>query len=113
MPAPIVRFNDGPLQTVVFASTDAGTQGFNLAIFSGAIIMVESLAGGATTLTWKCKSHPGDSTVFAAADATNTPLQTSIAAGRAYAVPDELFAANYVLATTDAGTATCRVIVKG
>lgn len=113
MPTDIVRFNDGPSQSVVFTTADNTTGGFNLAVYSGAIIMVESVEGGATTLTWKCKQTAGASDVFAAANSANAALTTTIQAGRAYSIPDELFAAGYVLATTNAGTATCRVIVKG
>lgn len=113
MPTEIVRFNDGPTKTVVFTNADNTTGGFNLAVYSGAIVMVDSVAGGATTLTWKCKEREGASSVYAAADGSDSALTTTIQAGRAYAVPDELFAAGYVLATTNAGTASCRVIVKG
>ncbi len=113
MPTPIVRFNDGPTQTVVFTNADNTTGGFNMAVYSGAIVMVDSVAGGATTLTWKCKEREGASSFYAAADSSNEVVTTTIQAGRAYQVPDVLFAAGYVMATTDAGTAICRVIVKG
>ncbi len=112
MPNEIVRFNDGPTQDVTFTTSESTTGGFSLAVYSGAIVMVTSVSG-ATALVWKCKENASSSAVFQVADATNVPLQTSIQAGRAYSIPDELFAAGYVMPTTNQGTATCRVIVKG
>lgn len=113
MPSEIVRWNEGPSQNVVFTNADGTTGGFNMAVYSGAIIHVVSVAGGATTLTWKVKERESSATAYTLADSTDAVQTTTVQAGRAYAVPDAAFAAGYVLATTNAGTVTCRVIVKG
>lgn len=113
MPSEIVRWNSGPSQDVVFTNSDATTGGFNMAVFSGAVIHVVSVAGGATTLTWKIKERMDSATAYTLADSSDAAQTTTVQAGRAYAVPDAAFAAGYVLATTNAGTVTCRVIVKG
>lgn len=114
MPTQITRQNDGPTSTVTFTASNGTTGGFNLAIYSGAMIHVQSVANGATTLTWKTQI-PNDplAGVFGVADKTDTAITTTIQAGRSYPLPDELFAASYVLATTNAGTAVCRITVKG
>lgn len=116
MPNEIVRFNDGPTKNVVFTTSNSTTGGFNLAVFSGALVMVDSVddvAGGVATLTWKCKEREGASSVYSVAGSDDVILTTEVQSGRAYALPDELFAAGYVMATTAAGQVTCRVIVKG
>lgn len=112
MPTDIIRFND-QLKTATFTDSDNTTEGFNMAVYSGAIIMVDAVQGGATTLSWKCRPREGDATTFVLANNANTPVTTTIAAGRAYQLPDQLFAAGFVLATTNAGTASVRIQVKG
>lgn len=113
MPSEIVRWNDGPSQNVVFTNADGTTGGFNMAVYAGAIIQVVSVSGGATTLTWKVKENEQSAAVYTLADSSDTVQTTTVQAGRAYAVPDAAFAAGYVMATTNAGTVTCRVEVKG
>lgn len=113
MPSEIVRWNDGPAQNVIFTNADNTTGGFSMAVFSGAIIHVTAVSGGATTLTWKVKEKADSATAYSLADATDAVQTTTVQANRAYAVPDAAFAAGYVLATTNAGTVTCRIIVKG
>jgi hypothetical protein len=75
---------------------------------SGAIIVVSAVSGGATSLTWR---------VSTGAEVASVPLvgasATTIAAGNAYEVPDEVFAAPFITATTNAGTATITLLVKG
>lgn len=113
MPSEIVRFNDGPSQDVTFTSNINTTGGFNLAQYAGAVIMVKSLTGSSPNLIWYCKESADSSAAFLLADDANTPIQTSVQANRAYAVPDALFAAGYVTAICSAGDCVCRVIVKG
>jgi len=78
---------------------------------AGGVIIVDSLAGGATTLAWHVAFD-------SAADARPlydgaTAITTAVTAGRAYAIPDAAFAAPYVVAVTNAGTASVRISVKG
>lgn len=113
MPVEIVRWNDAPAQNVVFTNSDSTTGGFAMAVFSGAMIHVTGVSGGATSLTWKVKEKEASTTAYTLADATNTALTTAVSAGRAYAVPDAAFAAGFLVATTDQGQVTCRVFVKG
>lgn len=113
MPSEIVRWSEAPSQNVVFTNADGTTGGFNMAVYSGAIIYVVSVSGGATTLTWKAKERESSSAAYTLADSADAPQTTTVQAGRAYAIPQAAFAAGYVLATTNTGTVTCRVMVKG
>jgi hypothetical protein len=110
MPTEIIRQHSVPSQDVTFTSSDSTTGGFNLAVYAGGMIHVTS---GSATLTWKVKELAGFPTVFTVADSSDTAVTQTVQAGRAYALPDQLYGASYVLATTDSGTITCRVIVKG
>lgn len=109
----IVRFNDGTSQSVVFTDSASTTGGFNLAVFSGATLLVSATStGDPVTLTFVTKGKADDADSFVVSSSTNAPVTLEIQPGRAYALPDELFACAYVMATTDAGTATCKVVVK-
>jgi hypothetical protein len=77
---------------------------------AGGIIIVDSVSS-ATTITWH---------VAFGAELTPRPLNadgagvtTTIAANQAYALPDALFGAPYIVAVVNAGTATFRISVKG
>jgi hypothetical protein len=74
-------------------------------------VMFVTAVSSATKVTW-----------HAAIDASATPLplyadgavvETAVAANRAYPVPDAAFAAPFIVAVTDAGTATIQITVKG
>lgn len=76
----------------------------------GGMLFVDA-ASSATSVTW-----------YAAATQESTPVPvnvdgagvtTTIAAGNAYALPDGLFGAPFLVAVTNAGTATFRVSIKG
>ena len=111
----IVRFNDATSQNVVFTNSTSTTGGFATAVHSGAMLLVSATSsGGAVTLTFRTKPTESSADIFTACDASNAPVTRAVQPGRAYAVPDELFAAAYVMATTaNAGeTVTCRVLTK-
>lgn len=109
----ITRFNDATTQTITFTSSASTTGGFNLAVYSGAMLLVTATpSSAATAITFVCKATEQDADSFVVADSTNTPVAMTVQPGRAYSLPDELFAAGYVMATTASGTVSCRVIVK-
>jgi hypothetical protein len=110
---PFVRFNDGTTQPVVFTNDPATTGGFNLAVYSGAMLLVTATSSGsATTVTFVAKANAGSPDAFTVADSANVPVTLSLQAGRAYQLPDELFASAYVMAVTASGTVTCQVVTK-
>ena len=73
--------------------------------------MFVTAVSSATKVTW-----------HVAIDAAATPLplysdgsvvETAVSANRAYPVPDATFAAPFIVAVTDAGTASIQITVKG
>lgn len=78
---------------------------------AGGIIIVDSLAGGANAITWHVAFGPELTPVPLLVDGQS--VQTSVLADRAYQIPDALFAAPFIVAVTNAGTATFRISVKG
>jgi uncharacterized protein YbbC (DUF1343 family) len=77
----------------------------------GGGVAIVTAVSGATSLAWYVASD-SSATLYPAYNASGA-LTTAIAAGRAYKVPDELFAAPFIAAVTDAGTATVVLCVKG
>lgn len=109
----ITRYNDGTTQGFVFTNSAATTGGFAMAIFSGAMLLVTATStGGAITLTFWAKARQEDADAFVVADGSNNPVTLSVQPGRAYAIPDALFAAGYVMATTASGTVTAKALTK-
>lgn len=78
---------------------------------AGGMLFVSAVAGGATTVTWYAATDP-EATPLPVIDG-GANVTTTIAAGRAYYVPDSLFSAPFVMAVTNAGTATVIFSVKG
>lgn len=76
---------------------------------SGATMFVESVSG-ATSVTWHVMHSTGST---AAAMDSNGAVTTSIAAGKAYAFPQSLFATPFVKAVCNSGTASIVVSLKG
>jgi hypothetical protein len=106
----IERLNSVTSQITVTASASTSPK-VPFGAAGGGVFIVDSVAGGATTLAWHVAFNP---------EATPQPLHnssgavtTAIVASRAYAIPDEAFAAPYIVAVTNAGTASIRISVKG
>lgn len=78
---------------------------------AGGAIVVDAVAGGASTISWHVAFGPELTPVPINADGAG--VTTTIAANNAYALPDALFGAPFIVAVTNAGTATFRVSVKG
>lgn len=78
---------------------------------AGGAIVVDSVASGATTITWHVAMGQEDTP--RPLNAGGSGVTTAIAASNAYALPDALYGAPFIVAVTDAGTATFRVSVKG
>lgn len=99
--------------TDVIAITDSEATSARIpfAAAGGAMMFVEDVSGGATALSWYVATGP-ESTPVQANDGTND-LATEVIAGRAYPLPDALFAAPFIVAVTDTGTASVRISVKG
>lgn len=113
---PITRFHDADPSTIRFftaADGSAGSQGFNLNVFAGAMMFVTATStNGAITLTFRAKLSSSDSASFIVADSANAAITRTVSPNQAYALPDELFAARYITATTSTGTVDCRIFGK-
>lgn len=77
----------------------------------GGLFIVDAVAGGATSLSWHAAFGP-ELTPVPVNDGT-ADVSTTIAVNKAYPVPDACFAAPFLVAVTNAGTATIRLCVKG
>lgn len=78
---------------------------------AGGVFIVDAVASGATSLTWHVAFGP-ELTPVPVNDGT-ADVSTTIAANKAYSIPDACFAAPFLVAVTNAGTATIRLSVKG
>jgi hypothetical protein len=78
---------------------------------AGGMIVVDAVSGGASSLSWRVACGP-DASAIPVNDGTSD-VATSIVAGKAYPIPDALFAAPFIVAVANAGTATFRICVKG
>ena len=78
---------------------------------AGGMVFVTAVDSGATTITWYAASDP-EAPPVPVIDGGNN-VTTTIASGRAYYIPDSLFAAPFIMPVTNAGTATLTVSAKG
>lgn len=110
----ISRFATSGTSDIVFTDSESTTGSFAYAIHGGALLYVSATStGAAVTLTFGSRPEKGGA-FFVAADSSNAPVTLDVEPGRCYQLPDEVFAAPMVSATTPAGaTVTCKVAVKG
>lgn len=78
---------------------------------AGGVFIVDTVGGGANSLSWQVAFGP-EATPVPVNDGT-ADVSTTIVAGKAYPIPDACFAAPFLVAVTNAGTATIRLCVKG
>lgn len=118
-----VRFNDTTTQDIVFTFNEtlavAGgvnpTGGFGMATAAGAMLLVSATNDAASkVITFRTRVTENAASSFVVASSSNAPVTLTVQPGRAYPLPDELFACPYVLATTAASgqTVTCRIVTK-
>ena len=109
MPNKIERLSS--VTTAVVATNSASTSPkIPFGAAGGGMIIVDAVSS-ATSITWHAAFGPELTPVPVNADGSG--VTTAIASGNAYALPDALFGAPYIVAVTNAGTATFRVCVKG
>jgi hypothetical protein len=77
----------------------------------GGIVVVDSVGGSATKITWHACLGPTDTPQPIYSD--DAVVETPIAASRAYPIPDACFASPIVVPVLDTGTASIRVSLKG
>lgn len=110
MPNKIERYNS--VSAAVTATNSASTSPkVPYGAVAGGMIIVDSVASGATSITWNVAF--GQENTPRPLNADGAAVTTTIAANNAYTLPDALFAAPFIVAVTNAGTATFRIAVKG
>jgi len=77
----------------------------------GGIIVVDSVTGSANKITWHACLAPSDTPQPIYSE--GSVVETSIAASRAYPIPDACFASPIVVPVLNADTASIRVSLKG
>ena len=110
MPNKIERMSS-VTSTVAVTNSASTSQVIPFGAAGGGVFIVDAVSGGATSLTWHVSFGP-ELTPRVANDGT-ADVTTTIVANKAYPIPDALFAAPYIVAVTNAGTATIRLCVKG
>lgn len=99
--------------TITDSESTTGPVGFGT--FAGGLVYVVSTStGSAITVSWRGK-HATNSPSYRLADSANSPITTTIQAGRCYEIPQELFGACQIsaVAETAGQSATVRFTTKG
>lgn len=91
------------------------TQGFSLNIAAGGMLLVDSKsAAGDVTIYYYVKGDERFPESYLLVDSSGAPVsQTITDAGRCFALPDELFAARFVMPIVSSGTVVARYATKG
>lgn len=110
MPTKIERINS-VISTVTATNSTTTSPKIPFGAVAGGIVIVDTLNDGANKLIWHVAFNPADTARPAQRDGSN--IETSVAADKAYAIPDELYGAPFIVAVTNAGTAAFRLSVKG
>lgn len=110
MPAKLERLS-GVTGQVVATNSASTSPKIPFGSAAGGVLIVDAVASGATTITWHVAF--GQELTPAPVNADGAGVTTTIAANQAYVLPDALFAAPFIVAVTNAGTATFRLSVKG
>lgn len=98
---------------LVFTNSTSTTAGFNLESYAGGVLYVTATStNGQINLTFAAKAGSGDTDAFTVASSVNAVVTITVQPGRAYALPDDLFACAWVMPVTASGTVTCLVGFK-
>ncbi len=95
---------------VITATNSTGQAKIPFGACAGGVMFVTAVSS-ATKVTWH--AAVGTETTPLPLHSDGSVVETSIAANRAYPIPDALFGAPFIVAVTDAGTATIQLTVKG
>lgn len=112
----IMRANNRtPGTGVTFTSDNTTTGVLAFSQYAGAALFVVSTSTGSpVTLTFGARATGTGSAFYIMHDSANAPITLTVQAGRCYALPDDLFAVPFVMATTAGGaTVNCVFTVKG
>lgn len=114
MPTAIIR--QGSLyEPITLTNSVSTTQGFSLNIAAGGMLLVDSKsAGGSITISFYVKGDERFPETYQLVDSSGVAItQTITANNQAFALPDGLFAARFILPVLSSGTAVVRYVTKG
>lgn len=103
-------------QSIQITGSASSTGGIPISSYAGGLIYCDSLSSGsAANLRFYVKASPNDSTYYLLSDSNDSPIEVTIAPGRAAEIPVETFASAWVApVTTGLGvTASCQFTLKG
>ena len=98
-------------ESVVATNSASTSPSVMFGAVAGGLLVVDAVAGGASKISWYTHLEPSDTAVPVYAD--GQAVETDVQAGRAYPLPDAVFAGQFLKAVTNAGTVTFRISVKG
>jgi hypothetical protein len=100
---------------ITLTNSVSTTTGFSLNIAAGAMLLVDSKStAGNVTITFFVKTDERFPETYQVLDAFGAAVTRVVTANnQAVALPDELFAARFVLCVLSSGTATVRYVTKG
>lgn len=95
---------------IALTASEATSVAIPYGAVAGGMVFVTALATG-TKIKWHAATSASSAAVPIYAD--GSALETLVAASRSYPVPDACFAAPFLKAVLDAGTATITLSLKG
>lgn len=109
MPNKIERINS-VTGSIALTASEATSVAIPYGAVGGGMVFVSALATG-TKIVWHAASSASSAAVPVVYD--DSAVETLISAGNAYPIPDPCFAAPFLKAVLDGGTATITLAVKG
>lgn len=99
---------------LTLASTAASTPLIPYSAVAGGMVFFKSvLSGSPTKVVWYAQASDKNGQPLPVRSAVGSVVETPVVAGNAYQIPDECFAAPFLKAVLDNGTAEAYVSVKG
>lgn len=85
----------------------------SLAGYAGGLLFVESITGASDTISWYVAKDLTNTQTWSVRGSDGTQLTTAVVNGRAYAIPEALYGAQFIVPVMGGGNATLSVTVKG
>ena len=96
---------------VVMTNSASSTPAIPYGRSGGGMVFVQGATGGAATISWYASTGAEDTKVPVVSG--GSALTTTVEVGKAYPLPDALFAAPFIAGVVNAGTLTVTIAVKG
>lgn len=100
----------GPFTAKNSAATSAR---ISLAGYAGGMVFVEAITGASDTISWYVAKSLDGADTWSVRGSDGSQLTTAVVNGRAYAIPEALYGAQFIVPVMGNGDATLSVTVKG